>query len=79
MHFFCTFLLVEVDSPFHDKNGIFNEQLYDKKFSQMNLFFFQKFDFLRSFCHKDLKQALMPKVSEKVKVLKNRKKSFFQN
>ena len=42
-------------------------------------FFLKNFDFLRYFWHKNPNQALMPKVPKKVKILTNKKKSFFQN
>ena len=51
-----------------DIDDIFHDILYGKKCSQMNFkkyIFFQNFDFLRYFWHKDPKQALMPKVQEK--------------
>ena len=41
--------------------------MYPRTFENNEIYFFQNFDFLRYFWHKDLKQALMPKVPQKIK------------
>ena len=60
-------LTVDIDCPrwSNRKNAFSN-------FEKMIFLIYQNFYFLRYFWHKNLKQVFMPKVTQKIKVLKNK-------